>query len=558
MARKKFACDFETTTDPADCRVWGYGIKEIGSDKPVIIGKDIESFMLWAMKSKSDLYFHNLKFDGSFIVNWLLRNGYRYSKEPLPNTFNVLISGMGAWYMIDICFGYQGKRKLHTGIYDSLKKLPYTIERIATAFKLELKKGSIDYDKYRPIGYEPDEEEKEYIVNDVEILAQALDIQFNQGLDKMTTGADALSDFKQTITHKRFKKLFPILPLQIDADIRKAYRGGFTHLQPQYAEKTLTGIVFDINSMYPAVMMNKRLPIGYPEIFYGEYEHDPEYPLFIQHIRCEFKIKDKHIPTIQIKKNPLFKSNEYLTSSDGEFVDLYVTNVDLALIKDHYELDDLEYLGGYKFRESNGIFDDYITKWNEVKMANTGALREMAKLMLNSLYGKFASNPDVTGKEPYLNEDLSNGFRVGDEEIKNPVYTAMGVFITSYARDQVIRTAQEVYDRFVYCDTDSLHLTGTEIPKQLKDYIHPTELGKWDLEGQFTRGKYLRQKTYIHEYTNDDGSIKKKVTCAGMPGSVKEKVTFENFRQGFSATGKLMPKQVPGGTVLVETEFSLK
>jgi len=31
--RKKFACDFETTTDPNDCRVWAYGVMEIGNEK---------------------------------------------------------------------------------------------------------------------------------------------------------------------------------------------------------------------------------------------------------------------------------------------------------------------------------------------------------------------------------------------------------------------------------------------------------------------------------------------------------------------------------------------
>jgi hypothetical protein len=68
--------------------------------------------------------------------------------------------------------------------------------------------------------------------------------------------------------------------------------------------------------------------------------------------------------------------------------------------------------------------------------------------MLNSLYGKFCSPLwMLQGKVPYLKEDGALAFQLGEDESKDPVYTAMGVFITSYARDYTIRTAQSVYDR---------------------------------------------------------------------------------------------------------------
>lgn len=559
MARLKYACDFETTTKLDDCRVWGYGIRQLYNKANLVIGNTMDEFMEWCESVKADLYFHNLKFDGSFIVNWLLHNGFTYSKTPQARTFNVLISRMNSWYMIDICYGYKGKRKLHTVIYDSLKKLPFTIKEVAKAFNLEVMKGDIDYDKERPPGYEITDEEKEYIKNDVEILAQALEIQFDQGLDKMTNGADALSDFKTTMDKKMFEKNFPVLSLGIDENIRKAYRGGFTYVNPRFQNQVIEGgIVLDINSMYPAIMMNKELPIGQPLPFSGKYKYDEEYPLYVQHISCEFDVKDDMIPTIQIKKNPMFKATEYVRSTNGERVDLYLSSVDMELFLEHYDVHDIEYGNGFKFRSATGMFKEYIEKWTEVKVNNTGAIRLLAKLMLNSLYGKFGSNPDVTGKEPYLDEDGSNKFKEAEEEIKDPVYIPMGLFITSYGREQIIRTAQSVHDRFIYCDTDSVHLTGEEVPEELKDYIHPTELGKWDLEGYYERGRYLRAKTYAHEYLQDDGSLKTKVTCAGMPDDLKKEATIETFEPGFSGYGRLMPKQVEGGVVLVDTIFTLK
>lgn len=553
MARKNYSCDFETTTDPNDCRVWAWGYMEIGNNKNYRIDHTIDEFMLWAEKSQGNIYFHNLKFDGSFIVNWLLHKGYVHDDSGLEGTFNTIISNSGQWYMVDLCFGYKGKRKLHTVMYDSMKKLPFSAETVAHAYELDLMKGEIDYHKYRPVGYEMDDEERAYIKNDVEIIAQALQIQFSQGLDRMTSGSDSLWGYKTSVSPKTFDKWFPVLNIEADSDIRKAYRGGFTWLNEKHQGTDIHGgIVFDVNSLYPAQMYNRELPYGRPVPFEGEYEYDEKYPLSITRIQCEFAIKEGYIPMIQIKNDLRFKATEYLKSSNGERVDLYVTNIDLEMIMEHYDLYDVEYIAGWKFKSSKGMFKKFIDKWSLIKDTETGAIREMAKLMLNSLYGKFATNPDITGKIPVLKEDGSNMFMMGDEETKDPVYTAMGVFVTSWARHTTIGTAQLCQDRIIYCDTDSIHLTGLEPPDAIKDLIDPITMGLWDWESTFEKARYLRQKTYCQVI---DGELD--VKCAGMPQSVKKYVTWDNFQVGFSHDGKLLPKQVPGGVWLKDTVFTI-
>jgi hypothetical protein len=532
---------------------------EIGNKTNYKIGNSIEEFMDWCEEAKANLYFHNLRFDGEFIVNWLLKNGYKWDKSGRAKTFNTVISSMGQWYVLDICYGFKGKTKLHTIIYDSLKKLPFKVKNIAEDFRLTIMKGNIDYHKEREKGYTITEDEKDYIKNDIEIIADALEIQFNQGLDRMTAGSDAMKGFKSIITSKIFEKFFPVLSLEVDANIRLAYRGGFTWLNDIYAGKDLEkGIVFDVNSLYPSQMYDKALPYGMPIFYEGKYEDDAEFPLYIQHIRCEFQLKAKRIPTIQIKKNLSFRQNEYLKDSGGDIVDLYVTNMDFELMQEHYDLYDLEFCSGWKFRSVTGLFKQYIDKWTYIKTTSEGAIKLLAKLMLNSLYGKFATNPDITGKVPYLKENGSCGYAVGEEDFKDPVYTAVGVFITSYARYFTITTAQKCFDRIIYCDTDSIHLLGTEIPEAIKDIIHPKRMGFWGFEGEFKRAKYLRQKTYVQELIEGDDKIKLSVKCAGMPDPIKEKVTFENFKVGFKSFGKLLPKHVDGGVVLVDTEFTIK
>jgi len=379
----------------------------------------------------------------------------------------------------------------------------------------------------------------------------------------MTNGSDSLNGFVNVISRKAFEKLFPLLSDELDKEIRLAYRGGFTWVNDRFKNKELgEGIVFDVNSLYPSQMYIRPLPYGMPLYFDGEYEHDDEYPLYVQHLRCEFELKDNKIPTIQPKGHRFFigRENEYLKDSEGEIFDLYVTNIDLELIKEHYHLYDVEYINGWKFRSKTGIFKDFIDKWMYVKTHEKGAKKLLAKLMLNSLYGKFGTNPKVTGKVPYLKEDGSCGYTLPKDEngnvideYKNPVYIPMGVFVTSWARYTTITTAQKCFNRIIYCDTDSIHLLDTEIPEAIKNVIDDKKLGYWKHESTFQRAKFIRQKTYVEEI---DGVLN--VKCAGMPDNIKDKVTFENFKIGFKSYGKLLPKHVNGGVVLVDTEFTLK
>ena len=145
---------------------------------------------------------------------------------------------------------------------------------------------------------------------------------------------------------------------------------------------------------------------GEPIFFNGKYQDDKVYSLFIQMITCSFEIKENKIPTIQLKNNMSFKANEYLESSNNEIVCLVLTNVDLKLFLEQYNVYELEYVCGWKFKGINGIFEKYIDKWikrkNEATISGNKGQRTLAKLMLNSLYGKFATSLEVQSKIPYM------------------------------------------------------------------------------------------------------------------------------------------------------------
>lgn len=546
-----YTADFETTTNKNDLRVWAWGICNINNFDEFIYDNNIESFIQWLEKhTGSNIYFHNLRFDGEFIISWLLKNGFKYNDNLVSKTFNCIIAGTGQFYKLTICFYKKGKYRKIVNIYDSLKKLPFPVKKIAESFELPILKGEIDYKATREIGHILTDEELSYLRNDVEIMARALKIQLDEGLTHMTIGSDALNSFKSIITNKLFKTYFPKLDVEVDKDIRHAYRGGYTYTNKIFQAKDVgEGLVYDVNSMYPSVMYDELLPYGIPIFFDGEYVYDSDYPLFIQKIKADLVIKDNHIPTIQCKGNMYFNSTEYIEATNG-MLTMYVTNIDLDIIFEQYDVLDIEYINGYKFKATKGLFCDYIDKYMEMKKNNTGAKRQLAKLMLNNLYGKFASNPKTQCKIPYLNEENKVEYKTITAEDKDPVYTPIGVFVTSYARARIQRTAQSVYYRFCYCDTDSIHIIGKEIPNI---DIDDKELGKWGLESEFVRARFLRAKTYIEEYKDNTINVK----CAGLPDNLKELVNFDNFKVGLTLHGKLLPKRYDGGVILEETDFTI-
>nr|DAT87861.1 MAG TPA: DNA polymerase B [Caudoviricetes sp.] len=577
---RKFTADFETTTDPNDCRVWAYAICEIGNINNFYYGNSINDFIEFCKNKKENyvLYFHNLKFDGEYIFNYLLNNDYKCIKDKRDRenkTFTALISDTGQFYSIEIFFETKNKKHVNkVTIYDSLKILNFSVDKIAKDFNLPIRKLELDYHVKREIGHILTEQEIDYIKNDVEIMARALEFMFNENLNKMTIGSDALHNYKEMNTN--FSKYFPILPYEIDLDIRRSYKGGFTYLNEVYKEKeTGSGIVLDVNSLYPSVMKYEKLPFGEPLYFDGEYKEDTLYSLYIQTFSCSFELKKGKIPSIQIKNNLSFLPNEYIKSSNGDIVTLTLTNIDLKLFFENYDVYDLIYHSGWKFKGIKGLFTNYIDYWSERKITakkeKNNVLYIISKLMLNSLYGKFGLNPNVQGKYPYLNEDGIVKYKMYPKEIRDSIYIPVASFITSYARNKTIRTSQAIKDYtiknynkdyYIYSDTDSIHFLDIDenILKSFVD-IDDYKLGAWKIESKFIKGKYIRQKCYI-ELGYDD---KLNVTVAGLPKKLGKYVTFENFNKGMQILAndtekehKLTFKHVKGGVILADTDFSIK
>ena len=494
-----------------------------------------------------------------FIIDWLERNGWLWvpdRKHVCDHSYTTVISDANQVYCIELYF----TPVFHVKILDSFKIIPLSVASMAKAYGLPILKGSIDYEAPREIGHELTGDEIAYIDNDVRIVAMVLRTFLSKGLNKMTAGSNALSDYRSGMGGKKgFRRWFPALSSEEDRFIRNAYRGGFTYVSPRYQNRKLgEGIVFDVNSLYPSVMYGssgERLPYGLPEWFEGRPKRTDTFDLWVAQVTCSFRLRDNHIPCIQLKGNFRFSQTEHLERSDGE-VTFTTTSVDWELINRQYHVYDVRWHGGYMFRSADFLFKKYIDYWigikNQATIDGNGGLRQIAKLMLNSLYGKFATRTTVYSRRPMLVNDVLRYVDLPPAE-RDPVYLPVGVFVTAWARFKTIMSAQSVYDRFVYADTDSIHLIGTDVPEGLD--VDDVRLGAWKHESTFYQAKFLRAKCYL-EY--EVGSSDPTVHVAGMPSACHEHVDIDNFCEGATYFGKLYTNRVKGGIVLVPGDMQIR
>lgn len=655
---RTFACDFETTVyeGQTSTEVWSSALVELNHEN-VYVHHSIEQTFYWLNQQRENLtlYYHNLKFDGSFWLDYMLRlssfkpaiewfddneeHGEWLNDKDMPKgSYKYMISNMGQWYTFTI--------RLTNGKYitmkDSYKLMPFPLRDIGKAFKTKHQKLDMEYTGYRYAGCPISEDELKYIENDVLVLKEALEFMFKEGHNKLTIGSCCLSEFKNIKTslwstipngiEPDYDWFFPNLEEvglnevkygapNVDRYIRNSYAGGWCYVvkgkENQIKENGLTA---DVNSLYPSVMHSESgsiYPINLPTFWSGDFipdEAKQDNKFYFVRFRCRFYLKEGKLPFVHIRNKYIYDANENLTTSDyydrktGKYSTHYIdhkgvkhsteviltmTQTDFDLFLDHYNLVDFRILDGCYFLATSGLFDPYIDKWKKVKMTSEGAMRTLAKLFLNNLYGKMASSTDSSFKVAYKDEKGVH-FK-GVEAHDKPIgYIAIGSAITSYARNFTIRTAQKNFygadERgFIYADTDSIHCDLSV--EELKGVpIHPSDFCHWKIENSWDKAIFVRQKTYIeHTIAEDLEPVEKPyylVKCAGMPKHCKDlfvhsmeqditkedydklteagkefvsqKRELEDFCLGLTVPEKLMPKRIDGGVLLVSTTYKMR
>lgn len=595
-----FAADFETTVydEQQYTEVWSAAIIELYTDEPMVY-HSIEEFFnyLFSLNDNAIVYFHNLKFDGSFILPYLIKRkgftqafdsqGKAIKDNHMPcKSLNYVISDMGQWYTIKVCTPHTKKI---IEFRDSLKLMPMPLKAIGKGYGTKHQKLDMEYTGFRFAGCEITPEEMEYIKNDVYVLKEALEIMFEEGHNKLTIGSCCMTEYKHIIGRQEFSSNYPDcyeMPLDlitygeatVGDYIHNSYRGGWCYVvKGKECEVKYYGLTADVNSLYPSMMHSESgnyYPIGEPHFWVGDIPKEAliNHRYYFVKVRTRFYIKKNYLPFIQIKKSPYYRPNEMLETSDVFYnncywkyleddegnevpttVELTLTMTDWILMQEHYDLVDCEILSGCWFESRIGIFDEYIDKYKTIKIHAKGAKRTIAKLFLNNLYGKMASSPDSSHKLCNVDDDIVIHFTTVKEMDKQAGYIPIGSAITSYARNFTIRAAQKNYygvnERgFIYADTDSIHCDLK--PEELKGVpVDDNAFCCWKLESCWDKAWFVRQKTYIEHITHNDlkpvDSPYYDIKCAGMPDRCKQRVidVFEG-REVDRVEGEKIPERM--------------
>ena len=349
-------------------------------------------------------------------------------------------------------------------------------------------------------------------------------------------------------THFLLIDTIPQLSGQIATDIRSSYTGGAVDMYIPRPPKGVKIYGYDVNSLYPYVMKEFDMPTGKPIQFYGDirkYEPDA-FGFFYCKITAPNNLMHPILQT-HIKINNMSRTIAPLGSWEGM---LFSPEMDNAK-KYGYQF---EILWGYKFKPKN-IFKGYIDILYNFRLnyPKSNPLNLIAKLLLNSLYGRFGMDdtfPDITIFNNYesfkkwykiYNEDVIIEIRLGDKilvqhrpikkDIQNMLYgnleihnvnVAIAAAITSYARIHMSQFKNNPNFKLYYSDTDSIYIDRPLPPK----FISNTELGKLKLENVLSDAIFLAPKVYYLE-TEDSKTIYK---VKGLKHIIElNKVDFENL-----------------------------
>ena len=602
--------DFETCfTDQKreNVRVWAWGYLNYITGE-YEDGNNINGFLDRILSDKKvyDIGFHNLKFDGSFIIPQLFRRGFKFipnsefmekwsAGEDLTKCFTHNITIMGQWFSLTIVKEKQANKStpafIH--IWDTFKLFPKKLSEIGLQYSTGTQKIQEDrafYEEIREEGHELTERERDYLKADCMVLAQALRVQLEKfGTIYRTQASKAFHFFKQSCTDEAGNPNYKIkyegiqqwtvpktapgfedyagstvryLPKAVrnklyasdikvvDAfehyipdfyvwsDIKRAYTGGISYVNPWYVELSVKQrvTVIDVNSMYPYCL--RTFPIPYGRFTKIDGAPDMTKPgAWIACARVSFKLKkEANLPCIQIKdkygREWLRESTDYKKFGELDIYNddvIFFTSVDYETYKENYDFTIHKWLYYYYFPNVSNIDGKtFIDHWYKVKQDADNIMtrikkakpdtykddpeyikasldRQEAKIMMNSAYGKHGTKYFLYSKYSIYDPVTELVNYVPETQLsRNPdkepshYYCPYAAFVTAYARRMLVRTWNAFDGRALYCDTDSIHFLGSpdDIPASVDVDVNKTgALGLWKVEDVFAKARYIRSKT---------------------------------------------------------------
>ena len=545
---------------------WTFGI--YGA---VIVGREWDEFvsMLETLCDELNLtnekrlivYVHNLSYEFQFMRKWFEWEKV-FSIDNRKPIYALTASGVEfrCSYLLS---GY------------SLAKLGDELQ----TYKVKKLVGSLDYDKIRHSKTALTPEETAYCVNDVRVvmayIAERMELDGDISHIPLTktgyvrnycrnscfyeSGVSRKKSFKRA----RYMDIMKGLRLSADEykQLKRAFQGGFTHANPFYSGKVVSGVTsFDFTSSYSFVMVSEQFPMSSSELI--EITSKEQFEKNLKLYCCLFDVE-----FIGLESQLWFDS--YLSLSrcwgvkdavvnNGRVVSAShlfttVTEQDFKIIKHFYTWEHLK-IGKFRRYKKDYLPTDFVKSILKLYSDKTtlkgvdGKEIEYlkSKEMLNSCYGMAVTDivrPEIIYSDDDWKTPETPDFELAIKEYNDSrsrfLFYPWGVWVTAYARRNLFTGICEFGNDYVYSDTDSVKVLNAEnhieyirrynkaIRSQLlramkyhginPDAIEPETaervkkcLGVWDFDGHYKQFKTLGAKRYLVQYSDDERNPEKK------------------------------------------------
>ena len=461
----------------------GYTFDGIDANMVYADNKGNDYFIKWLLENLPEgiIYSHNGgKFDNLFIFDYCIKHGIDVF------ALKVIHSSLARF-----AIKYNGKR---LEFRDSFLIMPASLKNLTNSFNVAHKKLAMDYD----LGIN-DLRFKEYFKNDILGLYELIKIAKAQGLtNKLTIASASMHNYLENFYTKKPEPLAS----KVKEFIKPFYYGGRCEVFKRYGRDLN---YYDINSLYPYVMQKYR----YTDL-------DAQYYNSRQFSECGFYFCNIKTPQMNIPFLPIKSNSGKLIFAQGSFKSV-ITGAELKYARSLGY--DINVIMGFIPQSTDYIFKEFVAAHYADKKNAQGAKREIAKLFLNSLYGKFGQKDmqksykmarlkDIADKEIITDKDLE--FIIGNyylkpiEKLAIAKYSRLDIAmqITSNARIELYNLFKRAEFDIYYCDTDSIFT-----PKELST---SSEIGDIKLENRISEFVAIEPKFYAYKTTDGKEVVRSK------------------------------------------------
>jgi len=484
------------------------------------------------------VYLHNFsKFDSIFMLNTL----HKLSSDILkPNRRN--------GNLIDVKFSFENKYNIY--FRDSYLLLPSSLRKLAISFGVD-KKGDfphkflnnkeidLNYSGNIPnLNYFYDLSEKDYkeyvksfnnkswilkkeavkyCEQDVVTLHQIIEL-FNKKIFNNfrlnihtypTLPSLAFAIFRSNFLDSEKIKI-PIILGKMYNYFQIGYTGGSVDVFKAFGEYLKR---YDVNSLYAYSMRNNPMPLGNPIYFDGDIYKFIDNPFGVFKVKV---IAPKEIKHPILQRRFKFKGVYSTISPVGSWEGVYFSEELKNALKYGYKF---EVINGFIFTNKDKIFTEYIDQLYAWKTQSNKESPDyiIAKLLLNSLYGRFGMNPEfelheivdesrlltIENSDDYVVTDITQledemtwlsymkKSSTDDELNYVNISIPIALAISSYSRIYMSQFKNQEKGNLYYTDTDSI-----DIDYEIDPALIGSGLGQLKLEHEFKEATFIAPKVY--------------------------------------------------------------